>query len=146
MRRIALSNIFALPIVVLLAACQPQAPDGSAAQAPADAPAEAPVDPELSGDLDLRGTEPFWAASLRAAAITLSRAGEAEVTAPDPQVQAEGEAVVWRAGPLTARVRREACSDGMSDLAYPLAAEVEFAGIVLKGCGAPAGKLPREGG
>ena len=55
---------------VSLAACQPQAPDGSVAQPPADAPAPAPAAPApppaaalpaaFQGDLDAHGPEPFW--------------------------------------------------------------------------------------
>ena len=66
----------ALPILaaLALAACQPQAPDGKPASAPADAPpmvGAAPTEtagalPDaFKGDLHVVGTEPFWSAQVR---------------------------------------------------------------------------------
>ena len=61
-------HAFLITAALLLAACQPQAPDGSLAQPPADAPATAPeaaapvaaLPAAFQGDLDAHGTEPFW--------------------------------------------------------------------------------------
>jgi uncharacterized membrane protein len=38
------------------------------------------------------------------------------------------------------------CSDGMSDLKYPMSAEVVLVNETLKGCAARTAELPKEGG
>lgn len=136
-----------------LAACERPEPDPApAAQTPAEAPPPTATPPalpaELQGDIEGRGTEPFWAVKVIGGQITLERAGHPPLTAPAAPARAEGEGAVWEAPganpPLrvTARVQ-PGCSDGMSDLSYPLAVEVVVGGETLKGCGAPAGELPR---
>lgn len=138
-----------------VAACQPQAPDGAPAPPPADAPAviaptpmaPAPTPPspaslpaELSGDLDARGTEPFWAVSIRKDQLVLTRPDHPEVKASAGAARMEGDKAVWTAQfegkPLLVRIWTQACSDGMSDRDYPLTAEVAVADVTLKGCAA----------
>ncbi|MFC3080483.1 COG3650 family protein [Phenylobacterium terrae] len=140
---------------LILTACERPAPEPAPAPA---APAEAPAPPaaatppalpaELQGDIEGRGTEPFWAVKVTGGQITLERPDHPTVAAGAGSVRAEDGAAVWEAAtvnpPLrvTARVQ-PGCSDGMSDLSYPLAVEVTVGGETLKGCGARAGEMPR---
>ena len=80
-----------LPVAaaLALAACQPQAPDGSVAQPPADAPPPAPapapaaaLPAAFQGDLDAHGNEPFWAVKIREGQIEFST-HEANIAFPN---------------------------------------------------------------
>ena len=136
-----------------LAACQPQSPNGSAAQAPADAPpasTAAAVPDAFQGEMLARGTEPFWAVRIAPRTLTLERPDHDPVTAPNPGAVMEGPAAVWRTTtadgrPLSLTLRQGECSDGMSDLAYDYVAEVSLAGEMLRGCAGKADAMPREG-
>ena len=60
-------------------------------------------------------------------------------------------AAIWEstAGdkPIKITLREQpGCSDGMSDLKYPLAAEDALGGTTYKGCAAKTSEKPREGG
>jgi uncharacterized membrane protein len=104
--------------------------------APADAPASAAPGPDFSGDFQLVGTEPFWGGRIQADGLTLSRAGQPDVSAANAGVRVEGDVGVWGVGGLVFRLRPEPCSDGMSDRRYDYRAEVTINGDVLKGCAA----------
>jgi uncharacterized membrane protein len=141
-----------------LAACQPQSPDGKAAPPPADAPAAkpaaAPAPPpaaEPGVSLDARGTEPFWAVKIRPREILLLRPDQPPLRMSNPGPRITGEQAIWagRAGgePLIIAIWLHDCSDGMSDRAYPFAAEVQIGEASLKGCalkveGAPTVDAP----
>ncbi|MBP7700984.1 MAG: hypothetical protein KA098_00145 [Phenylobacterium sp.] len=139
---------------LLLAACQPQAPDGSVAQPPADAPPPAPapaaaLPAAFQGDLDAHGTEPFWAVKIREGQIEFSTP-EANVAFPNKGGVDGGGKVVWESadGPRPIKVtlsEQPGCSDGMSDLTYPLAAEVVLGGTTYKGCAVKTAEKPKEG-
>lgn len=149
----------AIPLLVL-AACQPQAPDGSPASAPADAPAAngvsseaaavavapTPYDPPLSA----RGTEPFWALEVTEQTLTLTRPDVEPLSMANPGMRMQGDKATWDALSAGARLyivaEVKTCSDGMSDLSYPLTVEVQTGDLKLKGCGAKTGEMPREGG
>lgn len=149
MRLVALAAAAALG----LAACEPQAPDGAAAPPPADAPATAetaqpvatPFDPPLSA----RGTEPFWALEVTEETLTLTRPDQPALSMANPGMRMQGAKATWDALSAGARlyieVEEKACSDGMSDLSYPLTVEVQTGDLKLAGCGAKAGAMPREG-
>ncbi len=102
--------------------------------APADALASAPPGPDFSGDFQLVGTEPFWGGRIQADGLTLSRAGQPDVSAANTGVRVEGEVGVWAWGGLVFKLHPEPCSDGMSDRRYDYRAEVTINGQVLKGC------------
>ena len=139
---------------VALTACQPQAPDGSVAQPPADAPAPAPapaaaLPAAFQGDLDAHGTEPFWAVKIREGQIEFSTP-EANIAFPNKGGVVDGGKAVWESadGPRPIKVtlsEQAGCSDGMSDLIYPLAAEVVLGGTTYKGCAVKTAEKPREG-
>lgn len=132
--------------VLLLAACG-EAPMGAsegASSAPADAPASAPPGPDFSGEFNLVGTEPFWGGRIRADGLTLSRAGQPDVTVANPGVKVEGEVGSWSAGVLAFRLDPEPCSDGMSERQYSYRAEATINGEVLKGCAATPAELAAQ--
>ncbi|MBW8859165.1 MAG: hypothetical protein JF570_05380 [Caulobacter sp.] len=133
-------------LAVNLAACG-QAPMGAsegASSAPADAPVSAPPGPDFSGDFQLVGTEPFWGGRIQADGLTLSRAGQPDVSAANTGVRVEGDVGVWGVGGLVFRLEPEPCSDGMSDRRYGYRAEATINGQVLKGCAARPEDLARQ--
>ncbi|MDP3175734.1 MAG: hypothetical protein Q8M88_14985, partial [Phenylobacterium sp.] len=56
--------------------------------------------------------------------------------AANPGPRAEGDAAAWGASTdaLQVRLRKTACSDGMSDREYPMSAEVRAGAETLTGC------------
>lgn len=146
-----------LPIAaaLLLGACQPQAPDGTPAQAPADAPPTTPATaPELPdafmGDLDLLGTEPFWGIQIRETQISFSTPEPSDAAAaPNKGGAMQGDKAVWESvlgdKPLKITLGVAQCSDGMSDMTYPLTAEVVVGERTYKGCAVKTAEKPREG-
>lgn len=149
MRSIVLASLLAL------AACSPQAPDGSDAPPPADAPpaaappAATPIPEAFAGDLDARGTEPFWGLQIRGTQITLQRPDHPNAVGNNPGLRMQDGKAVWetQAGKdrLVVTLTMQACSDGMSDLNYAYAAEVVIGPETLKGCAGKAGAMPKEG-
>jgi len=122
-----------LPLI-FLAACSPSEP---APTEPADAPpvAAAPADPTVPRELTARGTEPFWAVDIKGSGLTLKRPDHPDLVQPNPGGQAEGDKVVWTTPAYRLAISVAACSDGMSDLAYPLGAEITLTGAqTMKGC------------
>ncbi|WP_340645979.1 hypothetical protein [Phenylobacterium sp.] len=155
MRSIVLTAVSLL----ILTACAPQAPDGAAAPPPADAPATAPaptppvaspIPEEFSGDMDARGTEPFWGLQIRGTQITLQRPDHPAAVGPNPGLVMKDGKAVWESQAGTDRLvvtlSLEPCSDGMSDLKYAYAAQVVLGTETLKGCAGKTGAMPREGG
>ena len=148
MRSIVLASL------LLLAACSPQAPDGSDAPPPADAPAPGtpaatPIPEEFSGDMDARGTEPFWGLQIRDTQITLQRPDHPNAVGNNPGLKMESGKAVWEtqagADRLTVTLTMQGCSDGMSDLKYAYSAEVKLGSETLKGCAGKADAIPKEG-
>ena len=132
-------------LVLPICACRPASDQAPAVVEPASAPAAAPapahkadVPPAYLGDIDAIGTEPFWSLKIRKAGLTLERPDVSPLAAPNPGPTMEGIVAVWKSGALGVRLRRGACSDGMSDRDYPMFAEVRAGGVTLKGCAAPA--------
>lgn len=151
----------ALPILaaLALAACQPQAPDGKPASAPADAPpvvGAAPTEtagalPDaFKGDLHVVGTEPFWSAQVREKEIAFNMMDPAtNLTGPNNGAVMQDGKAVWETviggKPLKLTLVEQAgCSDGMSDLKFPLAAEIVHDGKTLRGCASKESERPRE--
>ena len=153
-------GLLILALSLGLTACQPQAPDGGQAEAPADAPAElaAPgtVEAEppaapgpFAGDLRAVGTEPFWGLSITGGEIILERPDFPASRGPNPGFVMEDGQAVWRTrttdgGDLMVTMRQAACSDGMSDLAYVYVAEVQSGDETLSGCAGKADAMPTE--
>lgn len=157
--RIALLSASALTLLAL-AACQPQDPEGKTAAPPADAPAAtaAAAPAAASGAMDIgqpitaRGTEPFWAVEITdGVKFRLTRPDQPDLIAEAPGAAMSPDGVTWvakgaKGEQLTVNLKKADCSDGMSDLRYPMSAEVVLPNEVLKGCAAKTAELPREGG
>ena len=131
----------ALLAVALLAACSgPRgrasgAPDGTAAAVSERAGAGVDAVPPMFKAL---GTEPFWSATFAPGTLTWSSpenpAGE-RVSAR--RIDQNGKAMVTAVvSGLSMRleVHREVCSDGMSDVVYPLMVTLDLNGELRRGC------------
>lgn len=135
-----------------LAACQPQAPTGEPAPPPADAPAAAEAPPtvlDISKPITARGTEPFWALTIEGKAMKLTRIDQPDLIAEAPGAALAGGRATWIAKTaagqqITVTLYVSDCSDGMSDLRYPMAVEVALLNETLRGCAAKTAELPRE--
>lgn len=128
----------ALPMVMLLA-CSPATPD---ADTPAREAAAAQVDAGIAvfpAALQAAGVEPFWGVKVEGDALTY--------TTPDTmdaprqlratrRVDADGLHLEGEDGgaPFRLDVRREPCSDGMSDISYPFSVSWRLDGRTQKGC------------
>ncbi|MDO8899882.1 MAG: hypothetical protein Q7V15_00840 [Phenylobacterium sp.] len=152
-----------VPALILgLAACQPQSPDGDEAAAPADAPAPTLVPPQavapeppaatgpFAGDMRAVGTEPFWGLRIAATEITLERPDAPPSKAPNPGPSLDGDQAIWRTrtadgGDMMITLWEAPCSDGMSDLTYAYQARVQSGDETLSGCAGKEGAMPREG-
>ena len=152
--------LVAAAAALALTACNP-APGGSEPPAepapPTDpAPPAEPQKPEINGidlteDLRAVGTEPFWAMEITDAGFKFSGVDIPEQTAPATGPAMAGAEATW-SGTSADNVAMKVvltsgpCSDGMSDLKYPMTAEVTLLNETLKGCAAKTAELPREGG
>ena len=130
--------LMALPMAMLVA-CSPAAPD---ADTPAREAAAAQVDANMAvfpANLQAAGVEPFWGVKVEGEALAYTT--PETMVAPRAlqaarSVDAEGLHLVGEDGgrPFRLDVRREACSDGMSDRQYPFSASWLLEGNVSKGC------------
>lgn len=142
------------PTPILIAALALAACQQEAAEAPppaASAPPPPPAVSDFGQPMTARGNEPFWAVRVEGTRLTLLRPGEPEAAFTAPGMAASPGQATWDAKAadgqtLTLTLRVTECSDGMSDLSYPMAAEVEVAGRLMTGCAAKTADLPREGG
>ena len=146
----------ALAVGVSATACAPRAPvdsrEGLATMDPpaaAAAPSGAPGPVDFDQPINAVGTEPFWAVEIRPGSLSLSGPDRETLTAPNGGPRIEGPTAVWEAvgpdgAPLKVSLTTETCSDGMSDLAYPLRARIETTSEMLNGCAAPLNAWPRE--
>lgn len=109
------------------------------------------LDPALAGDLTLIGTEPFWSVviteSTKSTALTRPDAAPVTGGLPERNATVDGANFTAKApdGDMAITLKKAACSDGMSDRAYPYEAEVNWQGQALKGCAIPTAdfdKLP----
>jgi uncharacterized membrane protein len=126
-----------LACAILLTSC------GEPAEPPADAPKAAAPTPEAAAPSDLiaRGTEPFWAVEIKPSGLKLMRPDHPDLVQPNPGPTTDGPKVIWQTPAYRLAVEVKPCSDGMSDLRYPFAAEISLAdGVTMTGC---AGKDER---
>lgn len=140
---------FLVPLV--LCACQPQAPDGKPATPPADAPATPAIAVmDISKPITARGTEPFWGLVIDGKVLRLTRPDKPDLIAEAPGAAIADGRATWIAKTtdgqqMTVTLYASNCSDGMSDLKYPMSAEVVMLNEALRGCAAKTAELPREG-
>jgi uncharacterized membrane protein len=128
--------------LVALAACSPK---------PVVTPA-APVKPvvgDFSKPMDARGTEPFWALSIRGTTLTLTRPDHPVMAAVAPGAVIKPGQASWTGKTADGRdlkvsLYASSCSDGMSDHAYPYAAEVDVPDeSPLSGCADKTAAMPK---
>lgn len=113
----------------------------AAAQASASAPAPAPASLDLPDRLRALGTEPFWSADIAGTtltygtpdfpsgiSITVARRGGADFAEWSGTLDGK---------PLTLRVEKGPCSDGMSDRIYPYRVTRAIGPEIEQGCARP---------
>jgi uncharacterized membrane protein len=145
MRALALTAL-AVAALTAVAACSPaaEAPEAPGPAAAAPTPVLAGVD--LTQPLRARGTEPFWAVELTGSELVYNGLDRPEQRAPQNQPVVQGTMAMWESttgagNPIKVTLTATDCSDGMSDLSYPLTAMVEISGETLMGCAATASAL-----
>ena len=143
-----ISGAAILTAALALGACE-RAAVGEGPPAP---PLAAPKKMDISQPITARGTEPFWALHITdGTKFRLTRPDQPDLVAEAPGAAVEPGRAVWVAKTpdgrqLTVTLYQSDCSDGMSDLRYPMAAEVAMTHERLSGCAAKTAELPREGG
>lgn len=130
--------LMTLPMA-MLAACSPAAPD---ADTPAREAATAQVDPDMAvfpANLQAAGVEPFWGVEVEGG--TLAYTTPETMDAPrrlqaTRSIDADGLHLTGeeRGTPFRLDVRREPCSDGMSDRTYPFSVSWLLEGKTAMGC------------
>ena len=105
---------------------------------------------DFSQPMTARGNEPFWAVRIEGTRLTLLRPDKPETVSEAAGARISPGVGSWDAKAADGRVMKvtlyvSPCSDGMSDLAYPMTAEVEADGETLRGCAAKTAELPRGG-
>jgi uncharacterized membrane protein len=109
-----------------LAACSPTLDKTPSADA---------APPEMFGHVRASGTEPFWGLAVSPqGGLVLTEAGASEVRAPYVAPEAVDGGGRFTSGRLEFTVTAGTCSDGMSDIAYPLKARVVVGDRTLVGC------------
>jgi uncharacterized membrane protein len=142
----------ALFVSCLLAACGPKAPNTPSAQNAAESVPTTKT-PEIGAAdtgrrLVARGTEPFWAAEVEGTSLTLTRPDYPPMTTVVNEDHGALDWLIFKGDGLTLSVHdMHPCSDGMSDQAFRMAAELKVGAETLKGCASYEGgpespKLP----
>lgn len=141
-----------LAAALALGACEPaEVGSGPTAPKPAPAPAPAAANMDISQPITARGTEPFWALHITdGSTFRLTRPEQPDLTGKAPGATVEPGRAVWVAQmadgrQMTVTLYRSECSDGMSDIRYPMSAEVVLPNERLSGCAAPSGALKQGG-
>lgn len=132
--------------LLLLSACQQEVTPTK--PPPPPLPRTATVT-DFSGDIDARGAEPFWAVKIRGTQLTLSRPDFPDLVAQAPGAVIQPGSGVWTGktvdgATLNVTLYVSPCSDGMSDLRYPMSAEVTLDRTTYTGCAAKTAQMPRE--
>lgn len=138
-------------LALLLCACGGE-PESAPAQVETSPPRIEEEPSLFAGDMDARGTEPFWALKIRADGLIISRPGVEDVRAANPGLVEADDTAVWTTAlngqPLIVTITDNGpCSDGMSDLSYPYVAQMVIGTETLTGCAfrtrePPAGPKP----
>lgn len=104
---------------------------------------------DLNAPLTVTGTEPFWSLTLTEEEATFERPSEEAKVFPrekfeinkDKEGPARAELLT---NELSLTLIAQKCSDGMSDRAYPLTAEINLGDEVLKGCAVTTAALEKD--
>lgn len=142
----------ALVGALAISACEQPAP-GDGPRPPEAAPKTATAPGmDIDQPITARGTEPFWALHITdGTRFRLTRPDQPDLTAEAPGAAVEPGRAAWVAQTsdgrqMTVALYRSPCSDGMSDIRYPMTAEVVLPDERLSGCAAKTDELSREGG
>lgn len=146
--------------VVTAMGCQPAREPAATEVATAAAPPAVPETPParapvVIGGVDLSqparalGTEPVWGVEIKPDELVFTGVDRAEIRAPHGGAVLEGATAVISSTDATGqtlvlRLDAGACSDGMSDRVYSLAAEVRLGAETLKGCAASQAMLDSQ--
>lgn len=131
--------VIAISLVASLGACQQH--HGAAGQVPGDAASTAPFAEIAAGDVvRFTGTEPFWGGDVTGDLLTWTTPEKIDgVTARVTRFAGRGGmgfTGTLDGRPFTMTVSEGACSDGMSDRAYPFTVSVQLGqDPLLTGCG-----------
>lgn len=140
-----------LPALALLAACSPApeaVPSGEASESILPTPAASATlveerrAPPILAPVPTRftavGTEPFWSASVEGARLSYSTPDVPDGAAVAVTRKDAGAGVRYAGTidgkPIELEVRRETCSDGMSDTVYPFAVVRRIGPDTQRGC------------
>ena len=145
-------------LIDLLAGCGEQqaqnnavvapAPATKAAPAPAPtAPAPAPLSAPMSATgYALNGTEPFWGGTVTGTDVRYMtperQFGDVVETRLSFASDAETYSGSFRGRPFVLTLRRDRCSDGMSDRVYAFTATLQVLGETRRGCADPEEPRP----
>jgi uncharacterized membrane protein len=134
-------------LALTLTACSRPPPEPAPPARSAPAPPAAARVQDYSRPITARGNEPFWALTLVGTQLTLKRPGQPDTVfiAPGAQItpgQARWTATSADGRTLTLTLFQSACSDGMSELSYPMTAEVAVDGGTLDGCAILTAQIP----
>jgi heat shock protein HslJ len=91
------------------------------------------------------GTEPFWSLSIDPRVMIFSNAGGERTTEQTPQRVAGAGGTSYRGARVQVDIKRQSCSDGMSERRYPDTVQAVVDGKSYSGCGGTpieAGELP----
>jgi len=135
------------PALLCLAACSPSRP--SEPKKPKSPRVDTLGGVDINAPLSVIGTEPFWNLTLSKDTVTFERPGQEPQTFPrqtfEVNKDADGPArAELISNELSLTLIEQKCSDGMSDRAYPLTAEVNISDEVLKGCATTTEALEKD--
>lgn len=138
----------ALSAFIVSACSQDEKP--AAPPPPAAEPASVLAGVDLTKPVLARGTEPFWSIELTGAEMVYAGLDRPEQRAPQPKAVVQGttatfEGVTGAGTAVSVMLAATECSDGMSDLTYPLTAIVKVGDETLNGCAGSSAALVSAG-
>ena len=123
----------ALAAVGLASCGKPKTSEAPAEKSAVALPSSAGL--SLEGRLAAIGTEPFWRLEIAPEGLVFSTPEGPDVKAPFVAPSPDEAGASLASGKIKLRLIVQPCSDGMSEAAYPMRAEVDVAGVgAFKGC------------
>ncbi|MBW0144961.1 META domain-containing protein [Sphingomicrobium clamense] len=116
----------------------PQRPQDYPQPYPAPYPTPYPNNqPGVQEPYKASGTEPFWSLTIDRRDMRFEEMNGFSVVERTPPVEPSRYGDEFRGRRIEVTIRRERCSDGMSDRIYPDRVDVRVDGRYYRGCGAP---------
>lgn len=123
----------------------PQGPQGYPQPYPTPYPTPYPgTQPGLQEPYRATGTEPFWSLTIDNRDMRFEDMEGYTVVEPTPPVEPGYQGDLFQGRRIEVTIRRQPCSDGMSDRTYPDQVDLRVDGRLLRGCGGPA-SIYRQG-